>query len=154
MEIRSLNHYMVCGWTHIQGKYHHCYPYWQIGVPGHGRTIRAFARTIRPLRRPSGFSCGKVRGCTRTTTWRPNSSKHNWIVHIYHRTVRHRIGPTSCLGWMVRIRICRTYCCTPYTNLLHTISAVRSSPYIFKPQCTIWSHAAQRSRSATARRLA
>jgi hypothetical protein len=32
-------------------------PAWQIGAPRHGRTVRAFARTVWPLRGLSGFPC-------------------------------------------------------------------------------------------------
>jgi hypothetical protein len=59
---------------------------WQINAPGHGRTVRAFAQTIRPFYVPSGFPCRAVQGRTRTTMWHPNSSKHNWIVWTYHWT--------------------------------------------------------------------
>jgi hypothetical protein len=45
-------------------------PAWQIDALGHGRTVRAFVRTVRPLRGPSGFPCRTVQG-TRTTTWCP-----------------------------------------------------------------------------------
>jgi hypothetical protein len=100
-------------------------PVWQIGAPGHGRTVRAFVRTIWPLRRSSGFPCRTVRDRTRATAWRPNNSEHNRPARMYHRTAR--------------IRIRRTYCRTLRTKLLHTTSAVRSAPYIFKPQHAIQS---------------
>jgi hypothetical protein len=65
-------------------------PAWQIGTLGHSWTVRAFARTVRPLRGPSDFPCRTVWGCTRTTTWHPNSSEHN---RTEHQTVQHRVGP-------------------------------------------------------------
>jgi hypothetical protein len=95
-------------------------PAWHIGAPGHGQTVRAFARTVRPLRRPSGFPCRTVWDRTMATAWRPNNSEHNRPVRMYHRTDQ--------------IRIRRTYCRTLCTKLLHTTAAVRSAPYIFKPQ--------------------
>jgi hypothetical protein len=103
-------------------------PTWQINAPGHSWTIRAFARTVRPLHGPSDFPCRTVRGCTRTTTWRPDSSEPNRTVRIYHQTVRHCFGRFGCLGRTVQIRIRRTYCCTLYTNLLHTTTLICSSP--------------------------
>jgi hypothetical protein len=109
-------------------------------VPGHGRIVRAFVRTVWPLRRPSSFICRAFRDRTRTTTWRPNNSKHNWPVRMYHRT-----------DW---IRIRRTYCHTLCTKLLHTTIAVRSAPYIFKLQHAIRSQADQHYRSVKARRSA
>jgi hypothetical protein len=117
MGIHSPNHYMVCQWTYIQGKYHHRRPWlpaWQIDAPGHGWTIRAFAWTIRPLCRPSGFPCWTVRDRTRATAWRPNNSEHNRPVRMYHRTDR--------------IHIRRTYCHTLRTKLLHTTAAIHSAP--------------------------
>jgi hypothetical protein len=113
-------------------------PTWHIGTPGHGRTVRAFARTVRPLRRPSGFPCRTVRDHTTSTVWRPNNSEHDRPVRMYHRT-----DP---------IHIRRTYCRTLRTKLLHTTAAVRSTPYIFKPQHAIRSQADQHYRSVTARR--
>jgi hypothetical protein len=91
-------------------------PAWQIGDPGRGRTVRASARTVRPLREQSGFPCRTVRGHTRTTTWRPDNGERNRSVRIYHRTNR--------------IRICRTCCCTPCTKLLHTTEYVSPSTYL------------------------
>jgi hypothetical protein len=113
-------------------------PAWQIGATRHGWTVRAFARTVRPLRGPSDFPCRTVRGCAKTTAWRPNSSKHDLANRIYH--------------WTNRICIRRTYCCTLCTKLLHTTTAVCSVPYIFKPQRTIRSQADQHYRSVAARR--
>ena len=75
---------------------------WQIGDLGHGRTVRASTRTVRPLRGPSSFLCRTVRGRTRTTAWRPNNGEHDRPVRMYHRTNR--------------IHICGTCCCTPCTN--------------------------------------
>jgi hypothetical protein len=99
-------------------------------APRHGRTVRAFTRTVRPLHGPTSFTCRIVHGHTRTTTWHPNSSEHNRIVRIYHR-----------IKW---IHIRRTYCCTLCTKLLHTTTTIHSTPYIFKPQHTIWSQVDQR----------
>jgi hypothetical protein len=115
-------------------------PTWQIGAPGHGRTIRAFARTARPLHRPSDFPCLTVRDRTRAIAWRPNNSKHNRPVRMYHRT-----------DW---IRIRRTYCRTLCFKLLHTTTAVRSTPYMFQPHHVIRSQADQHYRPVTARRPA
>jgi hypothetical protein len=98
-------------------------PAWQIGAPGHGRTVQAFAQTVRPSRRPSGFPCRTVQDRTRATAWRPNNSKHNRSVQMYHQ-----------IDW---IRIRRTYCRTLCAKLLHPTTAVRSAPYIFKPHNTI-----------------
>jgi hypothetical protein len=42
-------------------------PAWQIGAPEHGRTVRASARTIRPIRGPSGLLYRTVWGRPRTT---------------------------------------------------------------------------------------
>jgi hypothetical protein len=86
---------------------------WHISALRHGRTVQAFARTFRPLHGLSGFPC-RIRGRTRTTAWRPNSSEHNRPVRIYHRTDQ--------------IHLRGTYCCTLCTKLLHTTAAVRSAP--------------------------
>jgi hypothetical protein len=37
-------------------------PAWQIDAPEHGRTVRAFARTVQPLRRPSDTAPGLPHG--------------------------------------------------------------------------------------------
>lgn len=58
-----------------------------------------------PLLGSSRFPCRTVRGCTRTTTWRLDSSEYNRAVRIYHRIVRHRVGPSDRLGRTVRIHI-------------------------------------------------
>jgi hypothetical protein len=89
-------------------------PAQQIGDPGRSRTVRASIRTIRPLRGPFGFPCRTVRGCTRTTTWRPDNGEHNQSVRIYH--------------WTNRVRKRRTCCCALYTQLLHTTTAVCFAP--------------------------
>jgi hypothetical protein len=74
------------------------------------------------------------------TAWHPNNSEHDRPVRMYHRTDQ--------------IRIRRTYCRTLRTELLHTIAAVRSAPYIFKTQHTIQSQTDQHYRSVTTRRSA
>jgi hypothetical protein len=112
-------------------------PAWQIGAPGHGRTVRDLARIVCPLRTPSGFPCRIVWDHTRATAWHPNNSEHNRPVRMYHRT-----------DW---IRIRRTYCRTLRTKLLHTTAATRFAPYIFKPHHAIRSQADQHYRSVTAR---
>ena len=109
-------------------------PAWQIGAPRHGRIVRAFARTVRPLHGSSGFLCQIVWGYTKTTMWHPDSSEHNRTVRTYHWIVRHSAGAYDRLGRTVRIHIRITYYCTLCTKLLHTTAAVRSAPYIFKPQ--------------------
>jgi hypothetical protein len=65
---------------------------------------------------------------TKTTMWRPNSSKHNQTVWTFHQTIRHRAGPSNRLSQTVRIRIHRTYCCTLCINLLHTTTAIHPAP--------------------------
>jgi hypothetical protein len=109
-------------------------------APGHGRTVRAFARTVRPLRRLSGFPCRIVRDRTSAIVWRPNDREHDRPVQMYHRTNR--------------ICIRKTYYRTLRTKLLHTTAAVHSIPYTFKPQHAIRSQADQHYRSAMARRSA
>jgi hypothetical protein len=94
-------------------------PAWLIDAPGHDQTVRAFARTVRPLRGSSGFPCRIVRSCTRTTTSHPDYNEHN-------QTVQHCVGPSDHLDRTVRICIRRTYCCTLCTNLLCTTAAVHS----------------------------
>jgi hypothetical protein len=42
-------------------------PAWQISAPEHGWTVRASARTIRPMRGPYGLLYRTVRGRPRTT---------------------------------------------------------------------------------------
>jgi hypothetical protein len=98
-------------------------PAWQIGAPGHGRIVRAFARTVRPLRRPSVFPRRTVWDRSRVTAWRPNNSEHNWPVRMYHR--------------IDQICTHRTYCRTLCAKLLHPTTAICSIPYILKPQHTI-----------------
>jgi hypothetical protein len=79
-----------------------------------GRSVRVFAQTVRPLRRPSSFPYRTVCDRTRATTWRPNNNEHNRPVRMHHQ--------------IDRIRIRRTYCRILCTKLLHTTEAVRFAP--------------------------
>ena len=137
MWIRNPIHYMVC---HIQGKYHQRHPFLVDRCPWTRSDHSSFCPDRPALMRTIRLSLSESPGCTRTTMWHPDNSKHNWAVRVYHRTDR--------------IRIRRTYCCTLCTKLLHTTAAVRSAPYIFKPQHAIRSQADQHYRSVTARRSA
>jgi hypothetical protein len=131
-------------------------PAWQIDAPKHGRTVRASARTVRPIRGPSGLLCRTVRARPRTTAvpaWQIDDPGRG-------QTVRALRGPSGFLCWTIRgrtrttawrpnngehnrpvrmyhrtnrIRICRTCCCTTCTKLLHTTTAVCFTLYIFKP---------------------
>jgi hypothetical protein len=134
----------------------------QIGAPEHGRTIRASARTVRPIRGPSGLLYRTVWGRPRTTTvpaWQIGDPGRGRTVRASTRTVRPLRGPSGFLCRTVRgrtrtaawrpnngehdrsvrmyrctnrIHIYRTYCCTPCAKLLHTIVEVCFALCIFK----------------------
>jgi hypothetical protein len=131
-------------------------PAWQIGAPERDRTVRASARTVRPIPGPSGLLCRTVRAALGPPPSLIGTSATLDTVGPFEllpgpsgfpcRTVR---GRTRTTAWRPdngkrnrsvriyhrtnRIRIRRTCCCTQCTKLLHTTTAVCFALYIFKP---------------------